>query len=140
MYRYSDNLFYPYALKQDYINSNLWPDDGIDVDESVFKKYTATPPIGKTRIIGNDGLPTWGTLPPSQPLTADEFKKHAEFQKQELLREASEKISINQDAVDLGIATDTEKSALTEWRKYRVLLNRVDCSIAPDIVWPEQPT
>ncbi|MBD2812805.1 tail fiber assembly protein, partial [Xenorhabdus sp. Vera] len=28
---------------------------------------------------------------------------------------------------------------LTDWRKYRVLLNRVDCSIVPDIHWPEQP-
>ncbi|MDC9596323.1 tail fiber assembly protein, partial [Xenorhabdus anantnagensis] len=25
------------------------------------------------------------------------------------------------------------------WRKYRVLLNRVDCATAPDIEWPEQP-
>ncbi|WP_198023795.1 tail fiber assembly protein, partial [Xenorhabdus cabanillasii] len=25
------------------------------------------------------------------------------------------------------------------WRKYRVLLNRVDCSTAPDIHWPEAP-
>ncbi|MDE9496251.1 tail fiber assembly protein, partial [Xenorhabdus bovienii] len=44
-----------------------------------------------------------------------------------------------QDAVDLGMATDTEKAGLTEWRKYRVLLNRVDCTTAPDVQWPEQP-
>ncbi|MDE9571806.1 tail fiber assembly protein, partial [Xenorhabdus bovienii] len=24
-------------------------------------------------------------------------------------------------------------------RKYRVLLNRVDCTTAPDVQWPEQP-
>ncbi|MBD2812801.1 tail fiber assembly protein, partial [Xenorhabdus sp. Vera] len=28
---------------------------------------------------------------------------------------------------------------LTDWRQYRVLINRVDCSNAPDIDWPEQP-
>ncbi|OTA14479.1 tail assembly chaperone [Xenorhabdus vietnamensis] len=44
-----------------------------------------------------------------------------------------------QDAVNLNIATDAEKSALTVWRKYRVLLSRVDCSTAPDIAWPAQP-
>ncbi|MDE9568558.1 tail fiber assembly protein, partial [Xenorhabdus bovienii] len=44
-----------------------------------------------------------------------------------------------QDAVDLGMATDTEKAGLTEWRRYRVLLNRVDCTTAPDVQWPEQP-
>ncbi|MDC9623203.1 tail fiber assembly protein, partial [Xenorhabdus sp. XENO-7] len=27
----------------------------------------------------------------------------------------------------------------TEWKKYCVLLNRVDCTTAPDIAWPEQP-
>ncbi|CDH23645.1 putative e14 prophage; tail fiber assembly (fragment) [Xenorhabdus bovienii str. kraussei Becker Underwood] len=52
---------------------------------------------------------------------------------------AREKIAICQDAVDLGIATDAEKSSLAEWRKFRVLLNRVDCTTAPDIPWPEQP-
>ncbi|WP_086109700.1 tail fiber assembly protein [Xenorhabdus vietnamensis] len=39
----------------------------------------------------------------------------------------------------MNIATNAEKSALTEWRKYRVLLSRVDCSTAPDIPWPKVP-
>ncbi|EKK0235785.1 tail fiber assembly protein, partial [Escherichia coli] len=26
------------------------------------------------------------------------------------------------------------------WKKYRVLLNRIDTSTAPDIVWPEIPS
>ncbi|XHX67357.1 hypothetical protein GU833_06745 [Photorhabdus akhurstii] len=38
-----------------------------------------------------------------------------------------------QDAIDLDIAIDAEKQTLTEWKKYRVLLNRVDCSVAPEI-------
>ncbi|EBR1859884.1 tail fiber assembly protein, partial [Salmonella enterica] len=33
-------------------------------------------------------------------------------------------------------ATDKEKVSLLAWRKYRVLVNRVDIS-KPD--WPEQP-
>ncbi|HHC0857871.1 TPA: tail fiber assembly protein, partial [Salmonella enterica] len=41
-----------------------------------------------------------------------------------------------QDAVDLVIATDEEKSQLAEWKKYRVLVNRVDTS-NPD--WPDVP-
>ncbi|EKK4595233.1 tail fiber assembly protein, partial [Escherichia coli] len=44
-----------------------------------------------------------------------------------------------QDAVDAGIATDEETSILTEWKKYRVLLMRVDTSTAPDIEWPTPP-
>ncbi|WP_233977262.1 tail fiber assembly protein [Pectobacterium versatile] len=41
-------------------------------------------------------------------------------------------------AVNLDIATDAEKAALTEWQKYAVLLSRVDVNAAA-IEWPEQP-
>ncbi|EMP4585213.1 tail fiber assembly protein [Enterobacter hormaechei] len=44
-----------------------------------------------------------------------------------------------QDAVDLDMATDEEKSRYDTWRKYRVLLTRVDTSQAPDINWPDPP-
>ncbi|RJL38190.1 tail fiber assembly protein [Pectobacterium carotovorum] len=41
-------------------------------------------------------------------------------------------------AVNLDIATDAEKAALTEWQKYAVLLSRVDVNAA-DIDWPTAP-
>ncbi|GKW40684.1 tail protein [Pectobacterium carotovorum subsp. carotovorum] len=41
-------------------------------------------------------------------------------------------------AVNLDIATDEEKTALTEWQKYAVLLSRVDVN-ATDIEWPTVP-
>ncbi|EBZ5940655.1 tail fiber assembly protein [Salmonella enterica subsp. enterica serovar Muenchen] len=62
--------------------------------------------------------------------------RQAEETKNRLLQMASEKIAPLQDAVDLVIATDEEKSQLAEWKKYRVLVNRMDTS-NPD--WPEQP-
>lgn len=62
--------------------------------------------------------------------------REAEETKKRLLQTASEKIAPLQDAVDLGIATDEEKSQLAEWKKYRVLVNRVDTS-NPD--WPDVP-
>ncbi|MDY4387910.1 tail fiber assembly protein [Pectobacterium aroidearum] len=40
-------------------------------------------------------------------------------------------------AVNLDIATDEEKTALTAWQTYAVLLSRIDVSAA--IEWPEQP-
>ncbi|EGS3002202.1 tail fiber assembly protein [Escherichia coli] len=42
-------------------------------------------------------------------------------------------------SVELEIATEEENSLLEAWKKYRVLLNRVDTSTAPDIEWPEEP-
>ena len=35
-----------------------------------------------------------------------------------------------EEAVDLEIATEEERSLLEAWNKYRVLLNRVDTSVA----------
>lgn len=61
----------------------------------------------------------------------------AALQKSELMQHAKENISLLQDAVDLDIATDEEKDLLVAWKKYRVLLNRIDTSLAPDISWPE---
>ncbi|EDS6070824.1 tail fiber assembly protein [Salmonella enterica subsp. enterica serovar Pomona] len=55
------------------------------------------------------------------------------------LQIASEKIAPLQDAVDLDEATDKEKASLLAWRKYRVLVNRVDTSTAPKIDWPKKP-
>lgn len=44
-----------------------------------------------------------------------------------------------QDAVDISIATDEETARLTQWKKYRVMLSRIDVSAAPDISWPVKP-
>ncbi|MCC8376499.1 MULTISPECIES: tail fiber assembly protein [Photorhabdus] len=65
--------------------------------------------------------------------------EQAEQQRVILLRHANEFITLLQDAVDLDIATEVEKSALLTWKKYRVMLNRVNISLSPDIEWPEQP-
>ncbi|NBJ29593.1 tail fiber assembly protein [Citrobacter sp. DNRA3] len=56
-----------------------------------------------------------------------------------LINNASEQIAPLQDAVDLDMATGDEKARFNEWRKYRVLLTRVDTSTAPAIIWPEAP-
>ena len=58
--------------------------------------------------------------------------------KDSLLSHAANKISVLQDAVELEIATDEEIALLKEWKKYRVLLNRLDVSDV-DVVFPEMP-
>jgi hypothetical protein len=67
------------------------------------------------------------------------YIKSAEAKKNALLSEASIEIVPLQDAVELDIATEEESIMLTEWKKYRVLLNRVDPSKAPEISWPVKP-
>lgn len=48
-------------------------------------------------------------------------------------------ITITMMGIDLEIATEEEISLLEAWKKYRVLLNRVDTSTAQDIEWPALP-
>lgn len=65
-----------------------------------------------------------------------DYEEEAQRKKLELLNQANNVIATLQDAVDLDMATDEEAEGLTQWRKYRVLLSRVDVT-AP--VWPEVP-
>ncbi|MBP6079773.1 MAG: tail fiber assembly protein [Providencia sp.] len=60
-------------------------------------------------------------------------------EKQSSMKLASEAIAPLQDAIDLSIATDKELMQLNAWKQYRVNLNRIDTSTAPDIDWPEKP-
>ncbi len=105
------------------------------------------PPEGTTVIAAGDSGAGIGwtykdgvfTPPPAPEVPKEDLVAQAEQQKANLMSEGSQTISILQDAVDLGMATDDEKTQLTAWKKYRVLLNRVDTSRAPDITWPSKP-
>lgn len=57
-------------------------------------------------------------------------------QKNRLMSQCNDTIATLQDAVDFEMATDEEKASLLEWKKYRVLLMRVDTS---NPQWPEMP-
>ena len=63
----------------------------------------------------------------------------AEQEKSQRLDEVNNMLTYLQDSIDTGLATDEETTALQAWKKYRVLLNRVDTSLAPNIEWPEKP-
>ena len=71
--------------------------------------------------------------------TKKELMTQAIRNKNERLDSASKIISPLQDAFDLEIATNAEVKKLAAWKKYRVLLNRIDVNTAPDIDWPAVP-
>ncbi|EOY1640188.1 tail fiber assembly protein, partial [Escherichia coli] len=79
------------------------------------------------------------TAPPPPERSHNALVAEAELQKSALLTVANNAIAPLQDAVDLEMATDDEQTLLLAWKKYRVLLNRVDTSAAPEIEWPTQP-
>lgn len=134
-YNYSaaENKFYPTFLRSEYERSGSWPADCIDIDDSVFKEFTGKQPNNQMRIPGDNGLPYWGDIPePAQ----EDITATAETKKSELKAIADSEIEWRKDAVDVGIATEEEADELAEWKKFRVLLMRVDTA-KPD--WPPLP-
>ena len=90
-------------------------------------------PAGWTFSVNSDGLVTLIEPPPP---TKEQLIIAAETQRTDLRQRANDEISWRQDAYDADIATDEETAALSEWKKYRVLLMRVDTAKP---VWPTPP-
>lgn len=63
----------------------------------------------------------------------------AEQTKSALLTDCTMIIDTLQDAADLKMANEAEKELLLKWKTYRVMLRRVDVSLAPHILWPDKP-
>ena len=129
--------FIPAEWKDDgTYSADNWPADAVlATDDEVKTYWKQTPPDGQ--LLGAvDGRPAWVDQP---ALTQAQLVSLASQQKTALINAAASEISWRQDAVDLSIATDEETTQLAEWKKYRVLLNRVDTSSAPDITWPTAP-
>ena len=64
--------------------------------------------------------------------------KQNKMLKNSLLNEANENISILQDAIDLDMSENGDEDKLKAWKRYRVLLNRIDVSNIA-VVFPEKP-
>ncbi|HEM6740151.1 TPA: tail fiber assembly protein [Citrobacter farmeri] len=90
-------------------------------------------PEGKKLAANEAGEPILVDIPPP---TQEELTANAEALKLSLKATADDEIAWRQDAIDAGIATDEETAALAEWKKYRVLLMRVDTAKP---VWPTPP-
>lgn len=95
--------------------------------------YSQYPPEGKMLGTDNNGYPVWVDIPSLSP---EERVARAEQTRRDLRTRADSEIAWRQDAVDADIATDEETAALSEWKKYRVLLMRVDTAKP---VWPTPP-
>lgn len=104
-------------------------------DEELATFWRQTPPVGKTLGVAS-GRPAWVDLP---PLTQDELVASANAKKGQLKAVADSEIGWRQDAVDGGYAQENEVTELAAWKKYRVLLMRINTLKAPNIEWPVAP-
>lgn len=135
MYMFYEGAFYPFELKDAYEASGTWPASGVEVNDDVFQSFL-TPPLGKKAGAGSDGMPVWV----QDDFVTQNLHASALDQRDLLMSSASTAIQPLQDAVDLDEATDDETALLKKWKQYRVALNRLDLSTAPDITWPVLPT
>ncbi|CAI9395032.1 MULTISPECIES: tail fiber assembly protein [Citrobacter] len=126
------NAFFPIEMLHIYQSSWDELSDLIDIDDTVEAEFNGEPPEGKVRGVV-DNMPAWVSEPPP---TQEELTANAENMKLNLKTKADSEIAWRQDALDAEIATDEETVTLTEWKKYRVLLMRVDPA-SP--VWPALP-
>ncbi|ENA3449150.1 tail fiber assembly protein [Yersinia enterocolitica] len=128
--------FYPSNMIDDGSYNECLPTDLIDVtDEELSTYWKQSAPTGK-QLGAADGRPSWVDLP---PLTHDELVANANAKKSQLKAVADSEISWRQDAVDGNYAEGNEAADLAAWKKYRVLLMRIDTSKAPNITWPVSP-
>lgn len=154
--RYGESSAFLVEVDDDNNNFN----NGIVITEKLYKSMLKDNQEKKAeiRVIIKNGTETIGSFFDMKPSRyhvwdenlatwmiskEDEIKKtvyEATEKKKILTREATVAIDTLQDAIDLGMATDEEEAQLKAWKKYRVLLNRVDTSLAPNIEWPDRPS
>ncbi|MGH6098816.1 MULTISPECIES: tail fiber assembly protein [Citrobacter freundii complex] len=135
IYDAKTNAFYPLSLKEEYETSDTWPENGIEVDETVFVAFL-TAPAGKVRVAGSDGKPAWGDIPPPTPEQAIAIAEH---EKQLRLAYANNVTADWRTELALGSISDDDKARLIAWMAYIKELKSVDTSTAPGIKWPDKP-
>lgn len=116
------------------INGTDIPKDAVEITDEQWILLLEGQSNGKMITSDNAGNPLLKDLPPP---TAGQQKALADAEKDRLIADATVAIAPLQDAVDLDMATDEEKTSLNAWKRYRVLLSRVDTS---NPVWPVSPS
>ncbi len=135
-YSATTNILYVLEDKPAYDANGNWPEDVKPITDAAWTTYCAQGPEGKMRGADSQGLPCWVDIPPPSKAQAVEAAK---VDKSQRLALATKKIAPLQDAQELGIASVDEQAQLLAWKRYRVLINRVDAEAAPDIEWPPVP-
>ncbi|EKS6641291.1 tail fiber assembly protein [Enterobacter asburiae] len=113
------------------------PDDLFEITDDEYRTFAVSPDRKIPHFNTDKKCMEWIDLPAP---TQQELITNAGFMKASKMSQADETIKPLQDAVDTGMSTDEESKRLLAWKRYRVLLNRVETSSAPNIEWPECPT
>ena len=121
------NAFFPVELKIAYQESGEWPDDGIEIDDTVAAEFMKEAPEGKYRGV-IDGMPAWIDIPPP---THEEQIAAAELEKQQLINQVNEYINSKQwpGKAAIGRLKGEELAQYNLWLDYLDALELVDTPV-----------
>ncbi|HAL9531822.1 tail fiber assembly protein [Escherichia coli] len=130
------NAFFPVELKIAYQESGEWPDDGIEIDDTVAAEFMKEAPEGKYRGV-IDGMPAWIDIPPP---TKEELVQVAENKRQQLLSHADDVMLDWRTELMLGEISDANRAKLSAWLTYKNDIKATDVTTDPEnINWPVPP-
>lgn len=115
----ANNTFYPVALKDSYEKAGSLPNDLIKVEDSVFEEFSATPPEGKIRDVGNDGMPIWIDIPVVE-VSPDQIKARARSLRDEFIV-STDRMLVSDFTINNVLLTSEQLSELLDVRqKFKV--------------------
>ncbi|RTO96180.1 tail fiber assembly protein [Enterobacter hormaechei] len=134
----SENSFYLQETIDSYLAEDIAiPEDLFEVTEDEYIIYAVSPDRKAPHYNTFRKCMEWVDLP---TLSQEELIANAEALKAFKMSQADDAVKPLQDAVDTKMATNDESEKLLAWKRYRVLLNRIDTSSVPDIEWPDCPS
>lgn len=132
IYDASTNAFYALALKNEYIKSGAWPENGKKITNEQHQHLMAGQSEGNVISADQEGNPV---LTPAMI----DYVAIAQSERDNLMTLATARINKLVEAQDDGDITDAELSEINVLREYRTKLRRLDLTTAPVINWPEMP-
>lgn len=129
-------MIYYNATTNGFYNSeiNIIPKNSVEITHDYHAELLQKQSAGFVIQHDESGYP----IAVERTLTADEIKTLNESQQQRLISVANEKISILQDIIDLDMCESNEDEQLKQWKKYRILVTRVDVNQL-DVKFPAEP-
>ncbi|EGS2003375.1 tail fiber assembly protein [Enterobacter cloacae] len=134
MYSIKTKGFYPSdkEAQRTYLDAGTLPDDLLVISDEQYADFL-NPPDGFYSVFDENG-------PRTERIPEADYKAAAQRQRDELLDEASLKITIWQTKLLMGRKlTSDERASLDAWMDFIDAVSTVDIEAAPDIIWPEIP-
>ena len=130
------NMMYYNSKNNGFYDSNIndIPGDSVEISDEYHAELLEKQSNGLVIQSDENGYP----IAVEHVLTVDEIIMINTAKQQKLLNEANKNISILQDAIDFDMSEDGDEEKLKAWKKYRILLNRIDTSDI-NVIFPEKP-